>query len=416
VSDGDLGGRPEHPDPPDDDALERLVLPEDSEVIVEGVAGAAGPGAAITAPAHLVGGEQRRKSPLRRTIEFVISFGIVALLFVLAIPAVSGSSYGDIWEQFAQLDGAEIVVLTTFWLISMWFYGGFFSACLPGLTKLQGMTLNFAGSAVSNVVPFGGALGIGATYAMSMTWGFRITAITRSIVVTGFWNLFGKLGVPVLVLVALTAAGRADGELAIGAFVGLAVLIVAVTLFIMVLRSERLAGAIGGIAERIARPVLRLARRQPEEGSIRAAVLDFRSDSVELVSRRWLRITWWMVLYTLGQGLLLWLCVLTLDAGTDQLGWLEVLAAFSFGRLWSAIPLTPSGVGFQETGLTLGLVAFGATGQEAAAATLLYSAFTYLLEIPLGGVGWGAWALIKGWRRPLDSVADDGTIAEPVSA
>ena len=39
----------------------------------------------------------------------------------------------------------------------MWCYAGVLSATLPQLSRLQGMVLNFSGSALANIVPFGGA-------------------------------------------------------------------------------------------------------------------------------------------------------------------------------------------------------------------------------------------------------------------
>jgi uncharacterized protein (TIRG00374 family) len=113
-----------------------------------------------------------------------------------------------------------------------------------------------------------------------------------------------------------------------------------------------------------------------------------------------------MVAYTLGQFTILLLCVRFLGAGNDQVGWIEVFAAFAFNRLLTTIPLTPSGVGIAETGTVALLTAFGAATNPAAAAVLLYSAFTFLFEIPLGLVGWGVWAGNKRWRRP---VATNGT-------
>jgi len=50
------------------------------------------------------------------------------------------------------------------------------------------------------------------------------------------------------------------------------------------------------------------------------------------------------------------------------------------------------------------LTAFGAATNPATAAVLLYSAFTYLLEIPLGLVGWVTWATRKQWRRPAGTL------------
>ena len=78
---------------------------------------------------------------------------------------------------------------------------------------------------------------------------------------------------------------------------------------------------------------------------------------------------------------------------------IELLAVYAFGELLTTIPLTPSGVGFVEVGAAGLLVSFGATNESALAAVLLYRAFTYLFEIPLGAIGWLTWAMKHSWRR-----------------
>ena len=103
-----------------------------------------------------------------------------------------------------------------------------------------------------------------------------------------------------------------------------------------------------------------------------------------------------MVAYKLAQGLLQLMCARAV--GID-VGWLQILAVYTFGELLTTIPATPSGVGFVEAGSAGLLVSFGAANDAALAAVLLYRAFTYLFEIPLGAVGWITWATKHSWRR-----------------
>jgi uncharacterized membrane protein YbhN (UPF0104 family) len=110
-----------------------------------------------------------------------------------------------------------------------------------------------------------------------------------------------------------------------------------------------------------------------------------------------------VVLFNLIQYLLLLACVRSIGLDTHELGWIEVFAAFAFARLLEAIPLTPSGVGFVETGAAATLIAFGGNAEAATAAVFLFRGFTYLLEIPTGAIAWGVWASMRGWRRPVGS-------------
>ena len=111
-----------------------------------------------------------------------------------------------------------------------------------------------------------------------------------------------------------------------------------------------------------------------------------------------------MVLYKVSQGLL---SLMAARAVGIEIGWLEIFAVYTFGELLSTIPLTPGGVGFVEAGSAGLLVSFGAPNEAALAAVLLYRAFTYLFEIPLGGVGWLTWATRTSWREPVGTMTAD---------
>jgi len=84
--------------------------------------------------------------------------------------------------------------------------------------------------------------------------------------------------------------------------------------------------------------------------------------------------------------------------GETALSGVEVFAAFAFGRLLSTIPITPSGVGFADTGAVAALVAFGGDPAICTAGVLLFTGFVYLLEIPVGAASWLVWARMSSWR------------------
>ena len=297
-------------------------------------------------PMAVVSHELHRKTTRRRVIEAAISLAVVALIFVFVLPAVTGSHYSEIWHEISKLSTAWLVGLTVVWVLGMLAYTGVLTNSLPGLTHPQALTVNFAGSAVSNVVPFGGAVGVGATYAIDLSWGFSMPTVTLSILVSGVWNVFAKLGMPVIALVLLIATGRATGHLVIPTLIGLVALVGAATVLALVMRSEALATRIGAFGQRIVTPVSRWLRRSSAP-DVAAAVLEFRHSSIGLLRTRWWRLTLWVVLYNFGQFLLLLLCVRAVGEGADQLGWIEVFAAFAFARLLETIPFTPSGVGLR---------------------------------------------------------------------
>ena len=96
------------------------------------------------------------------------------VLFAFAIPSIIGSGYAEIFEHMEQLTVVELIELTSFWILVMLTYSFVLTNSMPGLTHPQALVLNFAGSAVSNVVPFGGAAGVAVTYTMTMSWGISV--------------------------------------------------------------------------------------------------------------------------------------------------------------------------------------------------------------------------------------------------
>jgi uncharacterized protein (TIRG00374 family) len=73
----------------------------------------------------------------------------------------------------------------------------------------------------------------------------------------------------------------------------------------------------------------------------------------------------------------------------------ELFAAYAIGRLMTAIPFTPGGLGFTETSAVVILVSWGANPAAAGAGVVMFALFTHIAEIPLGAMGWLAW-----WAMP----------------
>jgi putative heme transporter len=90
----------------------------------------------------------------------------------------------------------------TYWLLWM--------AVTPGLGWAQAMTLTQAGTAVTNTVPGGSGIGVGLAYAMLDSWGFSRARSTLAVLVTGVWNTFIKLALPVLALALIALEGDAS--------------------------------------------------------------------------------------------------------------------------------------------------------------------------------------------------------------
>jgi uncharacterized protein (TIRG00374 family) len=175
---------------------------------------------------------------------------------------------------------------------------------------------------------------------------------------------------------------------------------VAVVAFAVVLRSESGARTVGRWADRLVNPLTRrLARGRTIDLS--GKLLDFRSSVVGVMRTRWLLVTLSTLLLQLTSWAILVLALRGLEAGADdvQVTWTEALAAFSFARVASFIPITPGGLGTVDAALAALLTGFGAASSQALAADLVWRAATYVPQVLLGALTFLWWRLTATRRR-----------------
>lgn len=332
-------------------------------------------------------------SALGRRAPALASLAVAALLLGVGLPHVTGVGWRAVTQQVEALTLWQLGLLLVVWLLGLYAHTFLATAALPDLTHRRALALNLSGSAVSNLVPFGGALGMSLNYAMIRSWGHAPGSFGAFTALTTLWNIVIKLALPVLALGLLAASGGLPpGHLAFGAAAaGVVLLIVAVAL-VAALLSDRGAGAVGRLTQRLAVRALLLARSQ-RVPTLDRACLDLRARSAGLLRRRWARMLLGMSSYAALQVVLLWLI---LDMLGSSLGLAHVFAGFAFGRLLTLLVVTPGGVGIAETGSAALLVALGGDPAIVAAGTLLYTAITFALEIPVGGLCGLVW-----WRRSL---------------
>jgi uncharacterized membrane protein YbhN (UPF0104 family) len=212
--------------------------------------------------------------------------------------------------------------------------------------------------------------------------------------VTGIWNVFTLLGMPVLALLVMATATRPDAVLITAAAAGLAVLAAMATGLGLLLRSQAFALRAGRALQRPLAIMSRLARRPPP-GDAAGALSGFRDRAGALLAARGWRIT----AATAASYLTLWLvllaCLRGIGVSQAQVPWQTSLAAFALIRLLTALPITPGGLGITELGL-VGILAARAgptASAQVTAAVLLYRAVTYLPPIPLGALAFLTWRL-----------------------
>jgi uncharacterized membrane protein YbhN (UPF0104 family)/membrane-associated phospholipid phosphatase len=346
----------------------------------------------------------RRPSKSRARQSIQIAMSVVLVVAVVWYVKANVADFSDVWAEIRAMTELELGVLFVFAVWNLITYWIVTVIVTPGLTYRQAMVQTESTTAVANTVPAGGAVAIGVTYAMFGSWGFSKSRTSLSVVVSGIWNNFAKLGMPIVALSLLALQGQAGGGRIAAAVAGFAGLVGAVVVFALILRSEDFAARVGNASARWMSALRRIVKRGPVEGWD-LAVLKFRSRVIGLVQERWLSLTFWIVVGHLSLYAVLLVTLQQVGVSNREVGWAEVLAVFAFARLLTAIPLTPGGLGIVELALISGLTAAGGDHAQVVAAVLVYRVLTYVLPIPFGLVTYLFWRHNRSWLNsapPLD--------------
>ncbi|GII03988.1 lysylphosphatidylglycerol synthase transmembrane domain-containing protein [Planobispora takensis] len=341
----------------------------------------------------------------------VVSLGLATALVVFLpqiVHALTGKtvSWSEVGARFAALGWQTVALMAVVWLASLLAYTFVLTASLPGLSHPQALTLNAAGSAVSNLLPFGGAAGVALTFAMTKGWGFPVRAVVVSTLASGIWNTLFRFILPALGIVALLASGQALSPTVVNAgWVGAVSILILVTAVAAALYWDRAAALLGRVLDALVRLAPR--RIRPAEHTASGALERLRADTSTIVRSRWPGLTLGMISFLGLQWLILVTC---LHATGAYPGLAQSIAVFALSRVLTTAVVTPSGAGIMEAGTVGALVFFGAPLDSATAAALLFGFWTYTVEIPFGGLALGAWALLR--RREGVVPAPD---KEPVS-
>ena len=354
-----------------------------------------------------------RQVPVRRELSALLSVAIVVGIFSFFLPQFADIS--SVWSAIADMTPLEVGSLAVAAVWNLATYGFVMLTTMPGLTYPQAMVVTESSTAVSNTLPGGGAIGIGMNFSMYTSWGFSQSRATVSLLLSGIWNNFAKLGLPVLALALVSLQGSPSSGRVIAGIAGIAGLIAAIVVFALMLQSEAGARRFGEVAGAAASALLRLIRRPPVHGW-ELATVKFRARTIRLLRARW----YWLTLATIVSHLSLYLVLLmslrAVGVSNSDVGWAEVLAVFSFARLITAIPLTPGGLGIVELALITGLSAAGGDRAEVTAAVLVFRALTYVLPIPLGLATYIFWRRNTSWRRPPGAAPRTPLVPETDSA
>lgn len=347
------------------------------------------------------GGQAHDEAPalrplgLKDLVQSVVGLVVVVLLIAYGLPYLLDTSWAEIWAQLSRVRPGSALAMAVLLLAGLVSYTWVLTGSLPGLGHVQGLKANAVSSLVANVLPLGAAIGFALQFMMFRSWGFRKREISTSLMVAGLWNLLARIALPVIGCLVLVA-GPIDaprivinGALLAGA-VGTAVIVLASlmvfsdTIAAQVVRVVHTAAGWFGRGTRL-RQVERVITDQRQR--VESVV---RSGGVE------------MTLGMTGQFVLLfglyWFAARSV--GLD-LPLPELICAYTFRQLLTAVAVTPGGLGVTEVGTAGLLVILGASGGAASATALLYAIYAHLLVVPFGVAALVSWRLGAG--RELSS-------------
>jgi uncharacterized membrane protein YbhN (UPF0104 family) len=339
-----------------------------------------------------------RPKPARKIARGAVSAALIVAAFGFALPRFA--SYPDVWASVDAMTWPRTTLVAVAAAGSMATIWIMICSVLPSIRLREAAAVNLGSSVVANTMPAGGALAMGVSWAMLSSWGVSTEEYVLYTLVSGTWNVFARLGLPVLAVLVLLTDGRPGAGLIAAAAVGLALLSGAVAGLSLLIRNESIALGAGRALQRVLTATWRLGRRQASF-DIPGSLAGFRGRASTLIAAR----GWWITAATVASNLTLWLVLLACLRGVGlsqgQVSWQISLIAFASVRLLTVLPITPGGLGITELGLVGILTADGGHGgtpgashwtvAQVTAAVLLYRAVTYLLPIPIGVIAWLTW-------------------------
>ena len=346
-----------------------------------------GPGpAAAAAPPN------RRAALLRSGL----ILGVLFVVFVVILPRYI--DYEEVLQAFQDLQPTQIVVMTVLGMIAWVMSGLIFSALIPGLSALRGTMSWLILSGIGASIPFG-PWNMGVLWVVVRGWHIGNVPATSGIALYGVINELSRLFLPLMAVVALALTGGLAGRPNQGAvwassIISIVAFVVVSALIIAIIRSERVADALGRTGQRMADWVL---RRLGRTGSpdVSGAIHRFRDQFGEVLRARGVVALALAVVSQIAWTIVLVVALRVCGVPESALSPFEIFAVYALVMVITIIPLSPGGAGVPELLFIRGLTAIAGTQYESAvtAGVFLYRAFYWFLPIPL------AWILLKVVRR-----------------
>jgi putative heme transporter len=352
---------------------------------------------------------KKRKSRAWHLAQVLIAVVVVILCFAYAIPKFA--SYSEVWTEVKTMTPFEVLLLllaTALNLVTYWWQN---MVSIPNLSLWKAAVNNQTSTSVANTMPGGAYIAIAVSYEMYRAWGYKGSDVGVSVAVTSVLNIYAKLLLPVVALALIVLSGRANGALVGASSVGILVLAVSVVLFGLILWKKPFAYRIGNGFARAGMWVAHLVGR-PKTFEWGDAAVRWRRHMIDLLVARWLALSSSTIISHLTLYLVMLMALRFCGVSNDEVTWAQVLGVFAIGRLLTALPITPGGLGVVEVAYIGGIILAGrghATvpaevfQAQAAAGVLVFRALTYGIQIPIGAITYLVWRTKKSWRVPASA-------------
>jgi hypothetical protein len=149
-------------------------------------------------PAAAITGQPRTGSR-RKIFRTAGSIALVAAIFAFAVPHFA--SYRSVWASMQAMTWTQVLLVAVAAAGSMITTWIMICSVLPSIRLREAAVVNLGSNAVANTLPAGGALAMGVSWAMLSSWGVSTAEYVLYTLVSGIWNVFARLGLPVLALV-----------------------------------------------------------------------------------------------------------------------------------------------------------------------------------------------------------------------
>jgi len=334
----------------------------------------------------------------QRLLRAAVTILVLVLVFGFVLPKLA--DYRTVVDHIGDIDPIQWLLLTIF---AGWFliaYVFVFMSTLPGLRFREGFVVQTTATAINNSLPAGGAIALPVTYSQFLSWGFAPEAVTAALLTAGVWDQLARLALPVLSVAAIAITGEAIWWMWLVSLGGIAVVVGAIWLISLVLRSQSAAVALGNRLDKIVN--WGLAKIKRNRVDVTTATLKFRDNVRHVALHRWRWVTAATVANHASMAALFVVSLRAVGVSSIDVSLPWLLLAFSLGRLLVIIPVSPGGLGLVDLGF-IGLVSLGwGAGADAdliSAGVLLYRALSFLPPILIGLGSWVFWRVNRSWRR-----------------